>query len=259
MWMRSWTHAKSSYPRVLPWLGPSTEQRGKAVSSETRWGIAAAPRLPAHNHTLWQAPRDHTMHTVSHRGLAIDHGTKSTTAGEADFVLFPHSRRSTNSPVRVYVSLHSIPANLPKQPPETEQWHTVGYNLQRRICPWPAMAHKGGQWRRDGRDHGPGFIAKRRSPIQKPGVRGVRPAGAVELLRILISNELLQQLRLGKKPPGRAVPPGHDTRVCSGEARPTCGTRASVRRPHSGLARRGGKWAATVRPPQMRLGPREWN
>jgi hypothetical protein len=85
------------------------------------------------------------MHTVSHRGLAIDHDTKSTTVGEADFVLFPHSRRATNSPVRVYVSLHSIPTNLPEQPPETERWRAVGYNLQRWICPCPAMAHKGGQ------------------------------------------------------------------------------------------------------------------
>jgi hypothetical protein len=37
-----------------------------------------------------------------------------------------------------------------------------------------------------------------------------------------------------------------DMRVHSGEARPTCGTCASVRCPRSGLVQRGGKWVAMV-------------
>jgi hypothetical protein len=36
--------------------------------------------------------------------------------------------RATNSPVRVYGSLHYIPAKLPEQSPETEQWHAVDYD-----------------------------------------------------------------------------------------------------------------------------------
>ena len=42
----------------------------------------------------------------------------------------------------------------------------------------------------------------------------------------------------GRNPPGRAVPPGRDTRVCSGEARPTvtaCSTKKMAKRKQSVL------------------------